>query len=314
MIEQNKKTYPPSWVVMQNSIQECFKSMSIDEKRLLILASPVARTSNATEKDSITITAESFAQECNIKTHSAYKSLEEASKSLIKRYFCYLDEKGRKTYCNWVIRARYEEGSVSICFPDEVLLMLKEFDKLNPYTKYKKDIVLSLRKDYSFDFYHLAEKHQAMGKFEISLEKIRTEFGLPESYHDLSNLKKRVINPSLEEITANTDIDLTYENVKKGRSVVGFKFTVREKPTPKLIVPERDQNTVDMFRSLSDNQINMYSSILSKVSSISDLAGAKDYQAFAIWISNILRDPKSVREETAKRIFKALRTETDFKG
>ena len=153
-----------------------------------------------------------------------------------------------------------------------------------------------------------------MGKFEISLEKIRTEFGLPESYHDLSNLKKRVINPSLEEITANTDIDLTYENVKKGRSVVGFKFTVREKPTPKLIVPERDQNTVDMFRSLSDNQINMYSSILSKVSSISDLAGAKDYQAFAIWISTILRDPKSVREETAKRIFKALRTETDFKG
>ena len=50
MIEQNKKTYPPSWVVMQNSIQECFKSMSIDEKRMLILASPIARTINATEK------------------------------------------------------------------------------------------------------------------------------------------------------------------------------------------------------------------------------------------------------------------------
>ena len=315
MIEQNKKTYPPSWVVMQNSIQECFKSMSIDEKRLLILASPVARTSNATEKDSITITAESFAQECNIKTHSAYKSLEEASKSLIKRYFCYLDEKGRKTYCNWVIRARYEEGSVSICFPDEVLLMLKEFDKLNPYTKYKKDIVLSLRKDYSFDFYHLAKKHQAMGKFEISLEKIRTEFGLPESYHDLSNLKKRVINPSLEEITANTDIDLTYENVKKGRSVVGFKFTVREKPKPKsqLIASEKDVKTVDLFCNMSDAQINKYSTILSKLPELSDLSNFPDYPTFAIWISGILRDPKCVREETAKRIFKVLHQKTDFK-
>ena len=61
MIEQNKKTYPPSWVVMQNNIQECFKSMNIDEKRMLILASPIARTINATEKDAITITAESFA-------------------------------------------------------------------------------------------------------------------------------------------------------------------------------------------------------------------------------------------------------------
>ncbi|WP_148718878.1 replication initiation protein, partial [Klebsiella variicola] len=92
-------------------------------------------------------------------------------------------------------------------------------------------------------------------KFEMSLERIRTEFGLPESYHDLSNLKKRVINPSLDEITANTDIALTYENVKKGRSVVGFKFTVREKPKPRLIASEREQETLDIFRSLSDGQI-----------------------------------------------------------
>ena len=68
-----------------------------------------------------------------------------------------------------------------------------------------------------------------------------------------------------------------------------------------------------MFCNLSDSQINTYSSVLSKVHSISDLAGNKDYQAFAIWIANILRDPSSVREEIAKRIFKALQTETDFK-
>ena len=153
--------------------------------------------------------------------------------------------------------------------------MLTEFDKLNPYTKYKKDIVLSLKKDYSFDLYHLAKKHQAMGGFQISLDDLFEQLGLPESYRRIGNLKDRVINPSLEEITANTDIDLTYENIKKGRSVVGFKFTVREKPRPKLIAPERDQKTIDMFCSLSDSQINMYSSILSKVSSISDLAGQK---------------------------------------
>lgn len=93
-MEITKKTYPPSWVVMQNNIQECFKSMSIDEKRLLILASPIARTTNATEKNSIIITANKFAQECDLKEHSAYKSLKTASKALVKRYFCYLDERG----------------------------------------------------------------------------------------------------------------------------------------------------------------------------------------------------------------------------
>ncbi len=213
-----------------------------------------------------------------------------------------------------MIRAIYENGAISICFPDEVLLMLKEFDKLNPYTKYKKDIVLSLKKDYSFDLYHLAKKHQAMGQFEMSLEHIKNELGLPPSYDKLCNLKDRVIKPSLDEITKNTDIDLTYENVKKGRSVVGFKFTVKEKPKPKAIETGRDKNTIDMFCNLNDAQISKYSSILSKVSDISDLSTFPDYSTFAQWIANILRDPKSVREETAKRVFKALRTETDFKG
>ncbi|EBL5619748.1 replication initiation protein (plasmid) [Acinetobacter bereziniae] len=312
-MEENKKTYPPSWVVMQNNIHECFKSMNIDEKRMLILASPIARTTDATEKDRIMITAEEFARECGIKTHSAYTQLELASKNLIKRNFSYNNERGKKVLSNWVIDCTYEDGGIAIRFPEIVLLMLKEFDKLNPYTKYKKDIVLKLKKDYSFDLYHLAKKHQNMGQFEMSLDQIKNELGLPESYQDLSNLKKRVINPSIEEITANTDIDITYENAKQGRSVVGFKFIVKEKPKPKLIAPQRDQRTIDMFCNLSDAQINKYSTILSKLSELSDLSNFPDYPTFALWISGILRDPKSVREEITKRIFKALHSKTDFK-
>jgi hypothetical protein len=95
-MDENKKTYPLSWVVMQNNVQECFKSMNIDEKRMLILASPIARTTDATEKDRIMITAEEFARECGIKTHSAYTQLELASKNLLKRNFSYNNERGKK--------------------------------------------------------------------------------------------------------------------------------------------------------------------------------------------------------------------------
>ena len=95
--------------------------------------------------------------------------------------------------------------------------------------------------------------------------------------------------------------------------MVGFKFIVKEKPKPKLIAPQRDQRTIDMFCNLSDAQINKYSTILSKLSELSDLSNFPDYPTFALWISGILRDPKSVREETTKRIFKALHSKTDFK-
>ena len=312
-LEAIKKTYPSTWVVMQNNIQECFKSMNIDEKRILILASPIARINNATEKTRIMITAEEFAKESGIKTHSAYTQLELASKSLIKRNFSYHNERGKRVLSNWVIDCTYEDGGIAVRFPEIVILMLTEFDKFNPYTKYKKNIVLSLRKDYSIDFYHLAKKYQAIRQFEISLEQLQNELGLPDSYQDLSNLKKRVIKPSLDEITADTDIELTYENVKKGRSVVGFKFFVKEKPKLALEEPKQKKASNTIFYKMSDAQINKYSTILSKLSEPSDLSTFPDYSTFAFWIAGILRDHESVKAATAKRVFKALHQKTDFK-
>ena len=45
--------YPADWVVIQNKIRECFKGMSLDEKRLFILATPYARTTKVKGGDCI---------------------------------------------------------------------------------------------------------------------------------------------------------------------------------------------------------------------------------------------------------------------
>ena len=311
----DKKHYPKDWVVLQNRVVECYRSMSLDEKRLFIMATPLARTTKISSNDPIFISSSEFSKECGIDLSTAYTALELASERLFTRFFGYTAENGDRVKMRWLNKVIYKagQGGSELYFSDEVLLLLREFDALNPYTKYKKEVVLRLKKDYSLDFYHLAKKHQTMGGFQISLDELFEQLGLPESYRRIGNLKDRVIKPSLEEITANTDIDLSYENVKRGRSVVGFKFTVREKPKPKVIETGRDKNTIDMFYKLTDAQIQKYSSILSKISDISDLSTFPDYSTFAQWIANILRDPKSVREETAKRIFSALRKHTDFK-
>ena len=310
----DKKHYPKDWVVLQNRVMECYRSMSLDEKRLFIMATPLARTTKISSNDPIFISSSEFSKECGVDLSTAYTALEMASDRLFTRFFGYTAENGDRIKMRWVNKVIYKagQGGSELYFSDEVLLLLREFDALNPYTKYKKEVVLRLKKDYSLDFYHLAKKHQTMGGFQISIDELFEQLGLPESYRRIGNLKDRVIKPSIEEITTNTDIDLIYENVKRGRSVVGFKFTVREKPKPKVIETGRDKNTIDMFCKLTDAQVQKYSSILSKVSDISDLSTFPTYDAFALWIANILRDPKSVREETAKRIFKVLRAKTDF--
>ncbi len=288
-----KKHYPKDWVVLQNRVVECFKSMTLDEKRLFIMATPLARTTNVSSGEPIFISTEEFASACGIEITGAYTALGIATKKLFDRYFGYVRADKKKVSIRWMYKTAYGEGGAELYFTDEVLLLLREFDALNPYTKYKKEVVLRLKKDYSLDFYHLAKKHQTMGGFQISLDELFEQLGLPESYQDLSNLKKRVIKPSLDEITVNTDIDLSYENVKRGRSVVGFKFTVKEKPKPKLIAPARDPNTVDMFFEMSDSQINMFGNQLSKLPELGKYAvGNEGYEALASRLKDMLKDPE----------------------
>ena len=293
-MNKKEKTYPVSTMAIQNRVTECFKSMSVDEKRILIMASPVARNIDATEQDSILISAQQFAEECGIKVNSAYKQIELASKKLVDRSFSYTNEKGKKVYSNWVIDATYEDAGVSLRFTSVVLMMLKILDKYNPYTRYKKDVVLKLKKDYSIYFYHLAKKSEKLGSFELTIDSMFIEFGLPESYRDLRNLKRRVLKDPIDEINKHTDIDLTYEPIKKGRSVVGFKFTVREKTKHKTItVQGRDKDTIDMFFKMSDSQINMFGNQLSKLPELGKYAvGNEGYEALASRIKDMLKDPE----------------------
>ena len=291
-----KKHYPKDWIVLQNRVVECYRSMSLDEKRLFIMATPLARTTKISSNDPIFISSSDFSKECGINLSTAYTALESATDRLFTRFFGYTNTEGNRVRIRWLNKVIYlkNQGGTELYFTDEVLLLLREFDALNPYTKYKKEVVLRLKKDYSLDLYHLAKKHQTMGGFQISLDELFEQLGLPESYRTrMNNLKSRVIDPSLDEITANTDIDLSYENVKRGRSVVGFKFTVKEKPKPKVIETGRDPNTPDLFHKMTESQLDTFSSKLSELPEVQTMAHAgEDMKPFIARIRSMLKDPE----------------------
>lgn len=145
-------------------------------------------------------------------------------------------------------------------FPDEVIELLKIFDNLNPYTKYLKEDILSLKLTYSIDLYHLAKKFEKMGSFTMSLDEYRRELGTPKSYERINNLKDNAVDSPINEINDRTDINISYENVKRGKEVIALKFTVKAKPKLKIKdvkIELRDQNTADLFtlENLTDKQI-----------------------------------------------------------
>lgn len=302
--------YPEPWVVMQNRITQAFREMSINEKRIIILASPLVRLSKATETTLIEVTALEFSQLSNIDNHSAYKQMKAAGKKLMKRSFIYKDKDGIDTEVQWVIRAKYANGYVSMNFTEEVIQLLKVFDSLNPYTKYLKDDILSLKLTYSIDLYHLAKKHQGMGGFTMSLDDYRKELGTPKSYLRINNLKYNAVDAPIQEINEKTDIKITYENVKRGKEVIGFKFTVKAKPNSKKVLEaKRDPHTADMFTTegLSDKQLGRIARNPSFVADYNDLVSSTSPagQDMKVWEFEMINRLKKDASQFKKRPIKS---------
>lgn len=287
-----EKKYPDKWIVMQNTITQAFKDMTLDEKRLIILASPLVRLTEATEQKAVEILASEFRKFVDIDEKSAYKQMKAASKKLMKRSFVYDDKNGVETEVQWVIRSKYDDGYVTTFFTSEVIQLLKVFDSLNPYTKYLKEDILSLRLTYSIDLYHLAKKHQAMGGFTITLDDYRKELGTPKSYKRINNLKDNAVDPPVKEINDKTDLDISYENIKRGKEVIALKFTIKTKPRLKA---KEVKAEVDKYRvaNLNDKQIEAI---------VCTEAFKADYNHMVSPTSQINTDWRLWKPEMAKRL------------
>ena len=95
----DKKHYPKDWVVLQNRVVECYRSMSLDEKRQFTMATPLARTTKTSSNDPIFISSSEFSKECGIDLSTAYTALELASERLFTRFFGYTAENGDRVKC-----------------------------------------------------------------------------------------------------------------------------------------------------------------------------------------------------------------------
>ncbi|KAF1018078.1 MAG: Replication initiation protein [Acinetobacter bereziniae] len=307
-------------VVKDNALINASYNLDLVEQRLILLTILAARESNTPTHKDLTIHVDSYINHFNVHRNTAYQALQDASRNLFERRFSYqkLTAKGNieNVTSRWVQRVSYVENEalVRIRFSDDVEPLITNLEK--HFTSYELEQVSNLTSVYAIRLYELLIAWRSTGKVAmIGLDELRSKLGVePNEYKKMVNFKSRVLDAAIDQINEHTDIKAEYEQYKKGRSIVGFSFSFKQKAKPKSVKQQRDPDTLDMFCDMSDAQIKTYSSILSKVHSISDLAGNKDYSAFAVWIGNILRDPSSVREETAKRVFKALRTETDFKG
>ena len=249
-------------VVKSNRLNMAIQNLTLPELRIVQLAIVDAReTGKGLNTDTpLRIDALRYAQAFDTTRQNGYARMKEAEDTLFNRRFSFIDSEGKLVKSRWIQRVRYldDEGAIEIVFTTDVVKGITRLDGAEEFfTQYLLSQTANLNSVYSVRLYELLIQWKTAVKtpvFELSL--FRGQMGLnDDEYKDMSNFKKRVLDLAVNEINEKTDLTVSYTQEKRGRTITGFKFTVRTKDKPKdAITHQRDPNTIDAFTGRTDTE------------------------------------------------------------
>nr|WP_181718408.1 replication initiation protein RepM [Psychrobacter sp.]QJS05081.1 replication protein, Rep3 superfamily [Psychrobacter sp.] len=302
---KNSKT---DLVVKTHRLNTVIQNLSLSEIRLVQLGIIDAREKNEglSSDKPLRITAKRYAEVFDTTIQTAYKMLLDAEENLFERRFSFIDEyDGNKVKTRWVSQVKYlkGQGAIEIIFTPAVVNEISRINGIeNFFTKYTLNHIAALDSAYSVRLYELLSQWCEAKKTPIlELQTFRGQLGLGVTdYTRMSDFKRRILDATVKEVNEKTDIKVSYEQVKEGRTIVGFKFKVltKNKPRPTLGAnKERDVNTADMFTvdGLNDNQLGRIARNPSFVA---------DYNHIVSSTSPAGQDPKAWEFEMINRLKK----------
>ena len=285
-------------VVKTNKINEALQNLSLAEVRIIQLAIVDARetaTGLSTDKP-LRIDASRYAEVFDTTRQNAYQRMKDAEETLFNRRFTYFDDNKKPIKSRWLQQVQYHdgEGAMDLVFTLAVVEGISRIDGLEQFfTSYLLEQTTQFDSVYSVRLYELLTQWRAAKKtpcFELDVFRQQMGLGVNE-YKRMNDFKKRVLDLGVSEINGKSDLKVKYENVKKGRSIIGFKFIVHEKPKTKAeqVDKPRDVDNGDMFTidGLSDKQlwrISRHKEFISTYSGLAKGDAGKNWSAYSDFI------------------------------
>ena len=292
-------------IVKDNALIEASHKLSESEQRLVLLAILKGRefcdSIEELKDKELIIHAEDYMKAFGVERQSAYESLKKAVLGLFEAKWGYrfVNSKGNieVAYERFTQSAKYveNEATVKFMFANSIIPMLVELER--NFTSYEIEQVANLQSRYAMRLYECLIRFKASKLLNITLDELRFRFGLLDTeYKAMGDFKKRVLDMAVKDINNNTDITVSYDQHKQGRTITGFTFKFKQKAkakTAKAQQDKRDPNTLDMFVPMTDSQRFAFAKKISKLPEVSHLAKGQantSYDAFAEQIAKDLLD------------------------
>jgi plasmid replication initiation protein len=217
--------------------------------------------------------------------------LRQECKKLMSQVLDIPQEDGSWLFVNWFSKAQYKAKEQTITFRIEKDLMPYLLQMKENFSSVYLANVLKLSSEYGIRIYEMMKQYQKIGSRTIELVELHDLFQTPKSYRArYNNFKQFVLEQATKDINSKTDLNITYKEIKPGRSVTAIHFIVQSKkqlleneqdttPTQVDLPFEEYDDTLDMkydLKYFNDNPENKKMLINNEVHYLKQLYFDKD--------------------------------------
>ncbi len=228
-------------VTQSNRLIEASYTLTLNEKRLVLCAASMIDSRKALpegEQGYLSVRAEDFANLFGLETRHSYKILKDAVDKLWKREIRSVQD-GNPEDMRWIYHRKYiaGQGRVEIGFSPTVVPHMTLLNR--EFTSFQIKHIGNLSSFYAIRMYELGAQavNLKMGRRSCDLSRLREILDIGEKYPNVKDLRKWVLDPAIEDVNQNTNLEMKLLPKREGRRITGFDIVVRRNGQMGLPLP-----------------------------------------------------------------------------
>lgn len=150
-----------------------------------------------------------------------------------------------ETSASWIAKFWTNKGSgkAKIRFDEDIIPYI--FDLFENTTRYELLNILPMQSKYSIRLYELCRSWSGLYSKTYTLSELRTLLMIPDNelvrYPDF---RRRVLEYAQEEINKYTDLNITFEPIKKGKKIIKIQLIIKKKTSIENFLTNRLSNDI----------------------------------------------------------------------
>jgi plasmid replication initiation protein len=195
------------------------------------------------------LSAQDYAAEFGVPQNLVYGILKSAVDHLLKTSYSIVDVATDEIIkINVCAQANYKKshGIINIEFTPNIMPHIAGLSK--KFTMYHLSDLAGFDSIYTTRLYELLMQWKTTGFLKIKVSKLRFALGCTKTLKLYGDFKRYAINHAVAEINSQFDIELKFEEIRKGRPVDEITFTFKPVFMKRVFDPVRDKMRTQLIR------------------------------------------------------------------